>query len=204
MKIVLFGIQGSGKGTQAKLLAKELNLAHISTGDLFRSLSGELKTKVDAIINQGNLVPDELTLEILKERMSLPDCNNGFILDGFPRNIKQAEMLNQITEIDFAIEISISDEESMKRLLGRRSCKPCNKEYNINIPFLAPKNGELCDLCKKPLFKRADDNESGIAKRLEIYHNDTEPMLKYYKSIKINGEQSIEAVFADIVKSIKN
>lgn len=203
MNIILLGIQGSGKGTQAKLLAKELGLAHISTGDLFRSLTGEMKAKVDAIINKGHLVPDDLTLEILKQRMSQPDCKKGFILDGYPRNMEQAKTLDTITKIDYAIEISISDKESMKRLLGRRSCKPCKKEYNINIPFLAPKNPDVCDICNQPLFKRADDVPEAIAKRIQTYHDETEPMLKHYKSIKINGEPDIDTVFKDIIKAIK-
>jgi adenylate kinase len=203
MNIILMGIQGSGKGTQAKLLAKQLNLAHISTGDLFRSLTGELKEKVDALINKGNLVPDNLTLDILKKRFSEPDCKNGFILDGYPRNITQAKTLDNITNIDKIIEISLDDKESIKRLSGRRSCKSCNKEYNVNIPFLAPKNPLLCDICKKPLFQRDDDKtEESIKKRLDIYHKETKPILNHYKSIKINGNQSIDAVLQDILKAL--
>lgn len=203
MNIVLMGIQGSGKGTQAKLIAKQLNLAHISTGDLFRSLTGELKEKVDALINKGNLVPDNLTLEILKERFSKPDCKNGFILDGYPRNIAQAKTLDNIVKIDNVIEISLDDEESIKRLNGRRSCKSCNKEYNVNIPFLAPKEKEKCDICHKPLFQRDDDKTiESIKKRLDIYHKETKPILNHYKSIKINGNQSIDAVLQDILKAL--
>lgn len=203
MNIILMGIQGSGKGTQAKLLSKQLNIPHISTGDLFRSLSGDLKSKVDAIINQGSLVPDDLTLEILKQRMSKPDCKKGFILDGYPRNISQAKMLDTITKVDLVIEIGLDDEESINRLLGRRSCKTCNKEYNINIPFLAPKDPKLCDLCGNTLFQRKDDStQESIQNRLDIYHNETEPVLKHYKSIKINGNQPIDAVLSNILKAI--
>lgn len=198
------GVQGSGKGTQAKLLAEHLKIPHISTGDIFRSLTGELKAKVDALINKGNLVPDSLTLEIIKERLSKPDCKRGFILDGYPRNIAQAKSLDTITKIEKIIEISLEDKESIRRLSGRRSCKSCNKEYNVNIPFLAPKEKEKCDICKKQLFQRDDDKtEVAIKKRLDIYHKETEPLLKHYKSIKINGNQPIDSVFKDILKALK-
>jgi adenylate kinase len=204
MNIILIGIQGSGKGTQAKLLSKKLNIPHISTGDIFRSITGKLKEKVDATINQGKLLPDDLTMDIIKDRISKPDCKNGFILDGSPRNVDQAKMLDKITRIDKVIEISLEDKESIRRLSGRRSCKSCDKEYNINIPSLAPKEKEKCDTCHKPLFQREDDKtEIAIKKRLEIYHKDTQPILKHYKSIKVNGNQPIDDVFKDILEALR-
>jgi len=205
MNIILMGIQGSGKGTQAELLAKELKIPHISIGDLFRVASGKLKAEIDLCMLKGKLVPDDLTLEILKERLSKPDCENGFILDGYPRNIAQAKTLDKIIRIDKVIEISLSDKESIKRLSGRRSCKTCKKEYNINIPFLAPKEKEKCDICGKQLFQREDDKSTAaIHKRLDIYHNETEPILNHYNSIKINGEPQIETVFQDILKVLSD
>jgi adenylate kinase len=142
-------------------------------------------------------------LKILKKRISQLDCKNGFILDGFPRNLKQAEMLEKITEIDKVIEISISDEEAVERISGRRICKKCNISYNIKTSPKPLKN-EICDKCNEKLFQRKDDNEEAVRKRLEIYHNETESILEKYKDkvIKINGEQDINLVTEDILKTL--
>ena len=202
MNIIFVGAQGSGKGTQAAIISKEIGLAHISTGDLFRNAQGELKKELDSYMLSGKLVPDELVLKMLKERLSKEDCSDGFILDGFPRNLSQAESLDSITNIDKVIEIEISDEESVKRLSGRVSCKNCKAGYNL---FTEPKpqNPEVCDKCGGELVQRADDNPEAIRARLKIYHDETEPILKHYPSVKINGEQSIENVTQDILVSLE-
>ena len=201
MKILLMGPQGSGKGTQAKILSKELEIPHISTGDLLRGSEGELKEKIDSFINEGNLFPDELMLDILKERIEREDCRNGFILDGYPRNINQARSLKSITDIDKAIEISISGEESVRRLSGRLSCKDCGAVFNLlSSP---PKDSELCDSCGGELFVREDDKEDAIKKRLEIYHRDTKPVLEEYGALKVNGERDIEEITKDVLSSLK-
>lgn len=203
MIILFVGAQGSGKGTEAKIISKQLSIAHISTGDLLRSAKGKLKEEVDSYINAGKLVPDEMTIKILKQRIKKEDCKSGFILDGFPRNLKQAEEFEKIGKINKILEIAISDEEAVKRLKGRWNCKKCGIAYNV-VTMPKPKKDKICDVCKQQLTQRDDDiNEEAIKKRLEIYHSETEPMLKKYPSIKINGEQSIEKVAEDILKVLK-
>lgn len=202
MKLIFVGPQGSGKGTQAKIISEKIGFPHISTGDLLRNVKGALKEKVDEVINAGNLVDDELMLEVLKESIT-SDYALGFILDGFPRNLKQAEMLDEIIDIDKVILIDISDEEAIKRISGRRNCNKCGKIYNVNkVP--KPKNDNICDDCKEELFQREDDTEIAVKKRLEIYHNDTKPVLKHYNNnvVKIDGEQEINKVTEDILKSL--
>ena len=179
MRIVFLGPQGSGKGTQAKIISEILNAPHISTGDILRNVQGELKKQVDEYILNGKLVPDELMIKILTERFSKPDCKKGFILDGFPRNLKKADQLEQSNEIDKYFEIFISDEEAVRRLSGRWNCKNCGAIYNVNT---APKplvSGK-CDKCQGDLFQREDDKPDAIKKRLEVYHNETEPILEKY------------------------
>lgn len=201
--IILFaGAQGSGKGTQAKIIAEKLKIAHISTGDLLRNVKGELKEKTDFYITKGELVPDNLIIRILKERIKEKDCKDGFILDGFPRNLKQAKEFEKIMKIDKILEIYISDETAKKRLMGRWNCKKCGIAYNI-VTEPKPKNDKKCDICDIKLYQRTDDiDKEAIKKRLEIYHSETEPILKEYKekAIKINGEQSIEKITEDILK----
>ncbi|MBU0466781.1 MAG: nucleoside monophosphate kinase [Nanoarchaeota archaeon] len=200
MKLLLIGPQASGKGTQAKLLAEKLGVPHISTGDLLRAQTGEIRKEIDSYIVSGNLYPNEKMLKILKERFEREDCNEGYILDGFPRNLKQAEMLDEITKIDKVIEIDISDEEAVRRLGGRVSCENCDEGYNlVTIP---PKDPDKCDKCGGGLVIRDDDKEDAIRKRLGIYHGDTEPILARYGLVKINGEQSIEKVQEEIVESL--
>ncbi len=201
MRLVLIGPQGSGKGTQAKIISKKLKIPHISTGDLLRNLRGELKQKVDRYVNRGELIPDELMIEILKDRISKPDCKKGFLLDGFPRNLRQAKELNKLVEIDKVFEISIPDEEAIRRISGRRNCENCGEIYNINTSP-KPKQDGICDKCGGRLYQREDDNEKAVKKRLEIYHKETEPVLKYYNTIKINGKQDIEKVTDDILKEL--
>jgi len=199
MKLIFIGPQGSGKGTQAKIIAEKLNLKHLSTGDLLRNAQGKLKKEAESYMNSGKLVPDELIIKILKEGLSKPEIKDSFILDGFPRNLEQAEELNKITNIDKIIEISISDEESIKRLSGRWNCKKCGIAYNV-ITSPKPKEEGKCDKCQESLYQRDDDKPGAIKQRLRVYHEDTEPILEKYPSVRINGEQSIKKVTEDILK----
>ncbi len=203
MKILMFGPQGCGKGTQAKILSERLKIPHISTGDIFRSLTGELKEKVDALINGGNLVPDELTIKIVKERISREDCKDEFILDGFPRNLNQAKELEKIYKIDKVIEISIPDEESVKRISGRRICSNCKAGFNV-LTAPRPKIENVCDFCGGNLVARADDNEESVKKRLKTYHKETEPVLEFYgeKVSRIDGMGDIEEISKRIAEKI--
>lgn len=203
MKLVFIGPQGSGKGTQAKIIAEKLGLVHISTGDLLRGATGELKEKIDEYMLKGELIPDELMIRILNKRISEPDCEKGFILDGFPRNLKQAEELEKEINVDKYVEIAIGDEEAVKRVSGRWNCKDCNIAYNV-VTAPKPKVEGKCDKCGNELFQRADDKEGAIRKRLEVYHSETEPILEKYDIIRINGEQDIEKVSEDILDALKN
>ena len=200
MRLAFFGPQGSGKGTQAKILSKILGICHISTGDLLRGTTGDLKKEVDSLINRGNLVPDKLILGILKEKINRSECRKGYILDGYPRNLNQVDDLEKVTGIDYVFEISISDGEAVRRVLGRLNCDGCGTLYNAITN--KPKQNNLCDFCGGNLKKRKDDTEEAIRKRLEIYHRETEPVLARYNSYRINGEQSISEVTRDILDII--
>lgn len=201
MNLLFVGPQGSGKGTQAKIISEKLGIPHISTGDLLRGAQGDLKKQVDEFMLAGKLVPDELMLRILKARLE-KGCEGGFILDGFPRNIEQARELDKIVKIDNLFNIEISDGESLKRLSGRWNCKKCGIGYNY-VTEPKPKQRGVCDNCGEKLEQRADDNEEAITKRLEIYHAETKLIIKHYNSVKISGEQSIERVTEDIMKAVK-
>jgi adenylate kinase len=203
MNLIFAGIQGSGKGTQAEIIAKKLGIAHISTGDLLRGAEGELKEKADSYEKEGKLVPDEIMLQVIKERLKQKDCEKGFILDGFPRTIGQAKELNKITKVDNAFNIEISDEEAVRRLKARWNCRKCGTIYNL-VTSPKPKKEGVCDKCGEKLYQRDDDiNEEAIKKRLELYHQEITPVLKFYNTIKVNGEQPIEKVTEDIEKAIK-
>lgn len=203
MKIVIFGPQGSGKGTQADLIAERLNICHITMGDLLRSEAksgSELGQKINSLINEGQLVPDDIVFALIQDRVAMSDCGLGFILDGFPRTLAQAELLDKVTAIDTALEIWISDEESVRRITDRRSCSSCGTVYHLiyNPPVA---EGE-CDKCQSPLVIREDDKEGVIKKRLEVYHQQTEPLVKYYQDknvyLKIDGMPSIPEVTREI------
>jgi len=208
MKIIIFGPQGSGKGTQAELLARRHDWPYISTGDIFRyhlKNQTDLGKKVAAYVKAGHLVPDELTNEIVYDRIHQPDCSLGFVLDGYPRNKNQLDFLNKINKIDLAFAIELSDEEAIKRLSGRLACK-CGLSYHLE--FNLPKKEGICDKCGSELFKRDDDQPEAIRKRLEIYHQETKPLLKIYQDqgilYQIDGAKSIEEVYQQIDEVIKN
>ena len=203
MKLLIFGPQGSGKGTQAKKLAKKLGIEHVSTGELLRKHvreETELGKKVKIYLEKGILVPPELNIQVLQEGISGKD---GFILDGYPRNKEQAESLNNITDIDKALLLEVPDDVSIKRISGRRICE---KGHEYHVEYLPPKKEGICDIDGLELKKRTDDEEDAIKKRLEIYHEETEPVVRHYedqgKLIRINGDQSIEEVFKEIIKKL--
>lgn len=206
MRIIIFGPQGSGKGTQAELIARRHGLPYISTGDIFRfniKNETELGKKVQEFMSAGNLVPDELTNEIVHNRINQPDCEAGFVLDGYPRNVAQQKFLEGITQADHAVVIEISDEEAVKRLSNRLACK-CGLSYHTQ--FNPPHEAGKCDKCGGELYKRDDDQPEAIKNRLEIYHQETEPVYTKYdqKGIlhKVDGEKTIEEVYEQIDKAL--
>ncbi|MFH1071826.1 MAG: adenylate kinase [Nanoarchaeota archaeon] len=203
MKILMIGPQGSGKGTQAEIIAKEFNIPHISTGDIFREnikKKTELGKTAQQYMNQGLLVPDEVTNRMVRERISQPDCDQGFILDGYPRTLNQLVTMFEFTAIDVALDIEISDDESIERISGRRVCRKCGSNFHIN--YHKPKKDSICDACGGELYLREDDEPDALLKRLEIYHEQTQPILELLKKkgiLKIiNGSQDIAEVFRDI------
>ena len=206
MNLIIFGPQGSGKGTQADALSEKLNIPHITMGDLLRveAKSGsELGQKINLIINEGKLVPDETVFNLIKDRLSMLDCESGYILDGFPRNLKQAKLLDGITKIERALEIWISDEESIKRISGRQTCSKCGAVYHLE--FNPPQNKGKCDKCQIDLIIREDDKEEVIKKRLAVYHEETEPLARHYKDVhlKIDGMPAIMEVTKEVFEKLE-
>lgn len=202
--ILLIGPQGSGKGTQAKLVKDLFNIPHISTGDLFREAIAsktELGKVAEQYINDGNLVPDDITFGIIKKRLEKTDCEAGYVLDGFPRTLSQAHALDDITALTHVLEIFISDDVSVDRISKRRLCTKCSLIYGLNR---IPKTSNICDKCKGKLVQRDDDKPFAIKKRLETYHDLTEPLLEYYKPRdivhKIDGVGSVDDVFKRVKK----
>jgi adenylate kinase len=192
MKLVFFGAPGAGKGTIAKILNQKFGMPQISTGDLFRENiknKTELGLKVSSILASGGLVPDEVTIELVRDRIKAADCKNGYILDGFPRTLVQAESWEKIAPIDKAIYFDISDEEVKTRLGGRRVCQKCGAIYHVKNN--KPKKDGICDNDGEKLLIRPDDAVEAIANRLDVYHKQTEPLLAYYK--KIGKEITIDA-----------
>ena len=186
---ILMGPPGAGKGTLAKQLKEELNLVHISTGDMFRDAikaQTELGKLAQGYIDHGDLVPDEVTIGLVKERLSQPDCEKGFLLDGFPRTLPQAEALNEIAKeisrpIDVVLNLDCDNNELVRRISGRRVCKNCGAPYHIDT--MRPKVDGVCDLCGGPLYQRKDDNEEALKVRLEHYVSETKPLLDYYSKL---------------------
>jgi adenylate kinase len=202
------GLPGAGKGTQAERIVEKYDIPHISTGDMFRAAmkeETELGLKAKSFIDKGELVPDEVTIGIVRERLGKNDCQKGFLLDGFPRTVAQAVALEGILadlnkQIDYVINIEVNKDILMDRLTGRRICKQCGSTYHLIFnPPAAP--GE-CDKCGGELYQRADDNEETVANRLEVNLKQTEPLLKFYNEKgylrNINGEQDIDIVFVDV------
>ncbi|WP_027309144.1 adenylate kinase [Caloramator sp. ALD01] len=208
MKIVLLGPPGAGKGTQAKLIVQKYNIPHISTGDIFRKNIKEmtpLGIKAKEYIDKGQLVPDELTVEIVKDRIKEDDCKNGFLLDGFPRTVAQADALNDVladlgTKLDYVINIKVDENNLIERLSGRRVCPKCGASFHV--VFNPPKVEGVCDYCGAEVIQRADDSEETVKNRLSVYNKQTQPLIDYYTKnglIKnINGEQDINDVFEEI------
>lgn len=193
MKLVFLGPPGAGKGTLAVLVSQEYTIPHISTGEIFRTAIREktpLGIKVQSVIDAGQLVGDDITIQLVKERLSESDAKNGFILDGFPRTIPQAEALGKIIDIDSAVNFDINDKIVVERLSGRRVCKTCSKNYHIT--FMPPKVAGKCDKCGSELIIREDDKVNAITKRLEVYRKQTEPLIDYYndKGMLTNIEAS--------------
>jgi len=210
--VILLGPPGSGKGTQAKRLSEELNIPHISTGDLFREnlrKQTALGKKVKHYLDSGNLVPDAIVVDMLKERVSQPDCHNGYLLDGFPRTLPQAEELEAILDDHVklhVINLSVADDLIVKRIEGRLSCTKCGRIYNKY--FSPPSHEGTCDECDGELVHRSDDNAEVIKERLKVYHEQTAPLEAYYQKkgvLKtVNGEQNPDAVFEELVQQFNS
>ncbi len=208
MNIILMGLPGAGKGTQASKIIKKYPIPHISTGDMFRLAiknGTELGKKAKSFMDAGELVPDEVTIGIVKERLAQSDAKEGFLLDGFPRTVEQAEALNGImeelgTKIDRTIFVEVTEEELMNRLTGRRICEICGTTYHL--VFNPPKQEGVCDLDGGKLYQREDDNPETVANRLEVNINQTTPMLDFYENqgvlVKVDGSQDIDEVFDDV------
>lgn len=209
MRIILLGPPGAGKGTQAEKLVKKYNLTHISTGDMFRAAikeGTELGMKAKEYMDKGELVPDEIVVGIVKERLLQPDCENGFLLDGFPRTVAQAQALGDALDgmgvaIDLVLNVDVEQEELLSRLTGRRVCKTCGSTYHIR--FNPPTVRNVCDKCGGELYQRADDTVETVKQRLEVYRNQTAPLIDYYSGtgllVTVNGARDIEDVFKEIV-----
>ncbi|MFF7239723.1 adenylate kinase [Streptomyces collinus] len=189
MRIVLVGPPGAGKGTQAVRLAEKLSVPHISTGDLFRaniSQQTELGKLAKSYMDAGNLVPDEVTIAMAKDRMEQPDAVGGFLLDGFPRNVSQAEALDRLLQtegitLDAVLDLEVPEAEVVKRIAGRRICRN-DSSHVFHVTYSRPKQEGVCDVCGGELYQRDDDSEETVRKRLEVYHTQTEPIIDYYKS----------------------
>ena len=210
MKLIIMGPPGAGKGTQAALIKEEFKLAHISTGDMFRAAiknSTPLGLEAKKFIDQGNLVPDSVTIGLVKERLQEADCKEGFMLDGFPRTIAQAEALDEILKelnmkLDAVLNIAVDSEVLVDRIVGRRVCKQCGAGYHVTN--LKPKKEGICDVCGSELTQRKDDTKETVVTRLEVYTNQTKPLLDYYNKQdlvkEVNGLGDIDVIFGEIKK----
>ena len=209
MKIIMLGAPGAGKGTQAQMIADKYNIPHISTGDIFRANiknGTELGKKAKEFMDKGLLVPDELTVELLLDRVAQDDCKNGYVLDGFPRTIPQADVLDkELTklgdQVDFAVNVDVPDENIVRRMSGRRACLKCGATYHIE--HIPPKTEGVCDKCGSELVQRDDDKPETVKNRLNVYHDQTQPLIDYYEKKNIlrtvDGTKEMKDVFNDIV-----
>lgn len=213
MQIVLFGPPGAGKGTQAQLLSDEFNIPHISTGDILRENVKKgtvLGKKAKTYMDKGELVPDKILIDLIKDRLQKPDTRKGFLLDGFPRTIPQAEALDNILDdlnkrLDAVINIDVGEAELIRRLSGRRICRSCGASYHL--VFNPPKASGVCNVCGGELYQRADDTEEAIKNRLKVYKKQTQPVMNYYKEkgllIDVDGEREIDDIFSDISSTLE-
>ena len=208
--MLIMGPPGAGKGTQAENIIKYYNIPHISTGDMFRAAISN-KTEIGLIaksyIDAGNLVPDEITVGIVKERLSKPDCKNGFLLDGFPRDLHQAEMFDSMLKelgitLDLVLNIHVDDEKLINRIIGRRICPKCGRTYHVI--YNKPLKDGICDDCGSELIQRKDDNVETVKNRLDVYSHLTEPLIKYYNDLVVtfDGDRDVDVIFEDIKKVI--
>jgi len=212
MKVVLLGAPGSGKGTQAVKISEWYGIPHISTGDIFRSNikeGTELGKKAKDYIDKGMLVPDEVTIDIVSDRLKKPDCENGFVLDGFPRTVNQAEKLDEILtkseiSLDVVLNIEVPDSTIITRMGGRRVCTKCGMSYHV--VFNPPAEGDVCKSCGEAVVQREDDKEETVLQRLTTYHKQTEPLIEYYKNDKklvtVNGQENIDDTSSCVKKAL--
>lgn len=209
MKIIMLGAPGAGKGTQAKMIAEKYGIPHVSTGDIFRANiknGTELGMEAKKYMDQGLLVPDELTVKILLDRVAKEDCANGYVLDGFPRTLHQADVLEEALnklgdKIDFAIDVDVPDENIVRRMSGRRACLSCGATYHIE--HIPPKKEGICDKCGQELVLRDDDKAETVKNRLDVYHDQTQPLIEFYEKKgvlkSVDGTVDMKDVFAAIV-----
>jgi adenylate kinase len=214
MRIVLVGPPGAGKGTQAAFLARNLSIPHISTGDLFRaniSQQTELGKLAKSYMDAGNLVPDEVTIAMAKDRMEQPDAENGFLLDGFPRNVSQAEALDELLEtesmqLDAVLDLEVPEDEVVKRIAGRRICRN-DSSHVFHVTYKQSAKDGVCDVCGGELYQRDDDSEETVRTRLEVYHTQTEPIIDYYKAqglvVTISALGKVEDVTTRAMEALK-
>lgn len=209
MNLILFGPPGAGKGTQAEILSKKYDIPAISTGNMIREAiknGTETGLKAKSIIESGGLVPDDVIIGIVQERLSEPDCENGFILDGFPRTVPQAEALDQMdVKITAAVEISLADEKIVRRMSGRRVCLSCGASYHLD--YKQPKTAGVCDGCGEELVQRADDKPETVLERLRVYHEQTEPLIEFYKKRgllrTVEGQEELADTTALMLQTIE-
>jgi adenylate kinase len=206
MNIIFLGPPGAGKGTQAQRICAALNIPQISTGDMLRrAIQEQTPTglKAKSFMDAGGLVPDDVIIDIVKDRLRADDCKNGYILDGFPRTVPQAEALEKIAEIDRVIELDVADEVLIKRISGRRVCLKCGATYHVSL--LGDKT--TCDNCGETLIQRDDDKAETVLNRLKSYHSKTEPLVNFYegrgKLVKVDGAGDMDTIFADIMKALQ-
>ncbi|OGS37080.1 MAG: adenylate kinase [Elusimicrobia bacterium RIFOXYB2_FULL_49_7] len=213
MNLILLGPPGAGKGTQAKKIAQKYNVPHISTGDIFRETAAsgsELGKKLQSYMSAGKLVPDEVVIEIVNVRLTRADCKAGFLLDGFPRTVPQAQALDKVLadsgrSIDRVLSMAVNNEEIVKRLSSRRVCGKCGASYNLISQ--SPKSEGICDLCSSPVILRADDNPETVRQRLKVYDEQTSPLIAYYKKAgvlrEVDGSKPVEEVFKSLCAVIE-